>query len=230
MRSSALTTGRSDLAVSAEDDSRRWQQKQAHYQDPAVVADYDAARFTKGRKRGDTARMLAAARSLLGAEWSAVHSVLDMPCGTGRFAAGLSQEGRRLVAADLSLPMLHAVGDQAAARVAADATALPFADASFDLVVCMRFLFHVPQPLQVEVLREIARVARKSVLVDVRHAWAFSAQSRRLRGCLFQRHVSPRISPLRIDALFAAAGLKVIGKHYFAPGFSEKVLVLARPG
>jgi SAM-dependent methyltransferase len=215
--------------VSAEDDSRRWQTKQAHYQDPEVVAGYDAARFESLRSRGDTARMLAAVRRLLGAEWHAARSVLDMPCGTGRFLPGLAAEGRTLVAGDLSLPMLLAAGEASARRVRADATRLPFGDASFDLVLCMRFLFHVPPALQLEVLRELGRVTRGALVVDVRHSWAFSAQSRRLRGALFRRRVSPRTSPSGIDPLFLAAGLEVHGKHWFAPGFSEKVLVLARP-
>jgi hypothetical protein len=50
-----------------------------------------------------------------------------------------------------------------------------------------------------------------------------------LRGLLLRRRVSPRTSPLSIDAQFGEAGLEVLGKHWFAPGFSEKVLVLSRP-
>lgn len=215
--------------MSAEDDSRRWQKKQAHYQDPEVVAGYDAERFESLRSRGDTARMLAAARRLLGPEWERARTVLDLPCGTGRFLPALAGEGRTLVAGDLSQPMLLASTEPTARRVRADATHLPFADASFDLVLCMRFLFHVPPVLQSEVLRELCRVTRGALLVDVRHSWAFSAQSRRLRGALLQRRVSPRTSPLSIDAQFRAAGLEVLGKHWFAPGFSEKVLVLSRP-
>ena len=62
--------------MSAEDDSRRWQKKQAHYQDPQVVASYDAARFESLRSRGDTARMLAAARRLLGPQWERAHTAI----------------------------------------------------------------------------------------------------------------------------------------------------------
>ncbi|MFM7282211.1 MAG: class I SAM-dependent methyltransferase [Planctomycetia bacterium] len=215
--------------MSADDVSRRWLRKQAHYQDPEVVARYEASRFESLRSRGDTARMLAAARRLLGPEWERTRTVLDLPCGTGRFLTALAGEGRTLVAGDLSQPMLLACAEPAARKVRADATRLPFADASFDLVLCMRFLFHVPPALQQEVLREVCRVTRGALLVDVRHSWAFSAQSRRLRGALLQRRVSPRTSPLGIDAQFRAAGLEVLGKHWFAPGFSEKVLVLSRP-
>ena len=47
------------------------------------------------------------------------------------------------------------------------------------------------------------------------------------RGRVLARRVSWRIPPGEIDAQFAAAGLSVRAKRFFAPGFSEKVLVLA---
>lgn len=207
----------------------RWQAKQAHYQDPEVAQAYDAQRFQRGRARGDTARMLAAAQKLLGAHWESARSVLDMPCGTGRFEAALERAGRLVVAADLSRAMLDQVSAAGVERLQADALALPFQDQSFDLVLCMRFLFHVPQELKAAVLAELARVARGPLIIDVRHSWAWSAQSRAWRARLFGQRASPRLSPRAVDALFAAAGLRIEKRHYFAPGFSEKLLVLAWP-
>jgi SAM-dependent methyltransferase len=156
-----------------------------------------------------------------------VRSVLDTPGGTGRFAPLVLRAGRRLVLADLSRAMLAEARSCGAARVQADALALPFADASFDLVLCMRFLFHVPRELQPRVLRELARVSRRFVAVDVRHGWAWSSFTRGLRGRLAARPVSPRLRPAEIGPLFAEAGLALRSTRWFAPGFSEKVLVLA---
>jgi len=213
--------------VSEGPSADRWREKQAHYQQAAVAREYEARRFASARTRGDAARFWRAIERALGPELGSVHSVLDTPGGTGRFAPLILREGRSLVLADLSRAMLAEAGDLGAARVQADALALPFADACFDLVLCMRFLFHVPRELELEVLRELARVSRRFVAVDVRHAWAWSAWTRRLRGQLLARPVSRRMRPPEIDPCFRAAGLRVLGKRWFAPGFSEKVLVLA---
>jgi ubiquinone/menaquinone biosynthesis C-methylase UbiE len=47
----------------------------------------------------------------------------------------------------------------------ADATALPFADRSFDFVLCSMFLHHLPDTATVTVLKEINRVARHGIIV-----------------------------------------------------------------
>jgi len=201
----------------------RWRAKQAHYQDPAVAREYEARRFRSLHARGDTQRFWRAIEAGLGDDLGTVSSVLDAPGGTGRFAPFVARAGRRLVLADLSCAMLAEARATGAPRVCADALALPFADASFDLVLCMRFFFHVPRELQPRVLAELARVSRRFVAVDVRHNRAWSAWARVLRGA----PVTPRLSPSEIDPLFARAGLGVRSKRFFAPGFSEKVLVLA---
>ena len=205
----------------------RWRAKQAHYQEPRVAREYDARRFGSARTRGDALRFWGAIERALGSELAGVHSVLDTPGGTGRFAALVARAGRRLVLADLSAAMLAQARATGVPRVQADALALPFAEGSFDLVLCMRFLFHVPRELQPQVLAELARVSRRFVAVDVRHGRAWSAWTRAVRGALSGRRVAPRLRPSEIDPLFAQAGLAVLEKRWFAPGFSEKVLVLA---
>jgi SAM-dependent methyltransferase len=217
--------------VSEPPASDRWRAKQAHYQEQGVARGYEAQRFSSLRTRGDTARFWRAIERALGAELAGVRSVLDTPGGTGRFAALVARGGRRLVLADLSAAMLAEARATGVPRVQADALALPFAAGSFDLVLCMRFLFHVPRELQPRVLAELARVSRRFVAVDVRHGWAWSAWTRRVRSRLGGGRVAPRMRPSEIEPLFAEAGLALRSKRWFAPGFSEKVLVLAeKPG
>lgn len=93
--------------------------------------------------------------------------VLDVPCGGGVALRGLRQgQGVDYVAADISQRMLDrtlaragalGVADQVTARPA-DVDDLPFADASFDLVVSFTGLHCFPDPARAVV--EMCRVLR----------------------------------------------------------------------
>lgn len=226
--------------MSAED-LERWRAKQAHYQDPRVVGEYDARRFSGAQSARSTARKWNAIRRALGDEFARCDTFLDVPCGTGRFAALLAEHGKRFVEGDLSLPMLHearraadrdaehpAPTERARAcfgAVRCDVLRLPFADASFDAVLSIRFLFHVPRELRPAILREMARVARRCVVVDVRHKYTLGAWTRPLRARFTKKRVPYRASLAELEADFAAAGLAILRRAWIAPGLSEKLVV-----
>jgi SAM-dependent methyltransferase len=89
--------------------------------------------------------------------------VLDLACGSGRYARLLAQAGAATVhALDQSWQMLRQV--QGAAAVRGNMTRLPFASGSFDAVVCGLAVGHAPD-LEAW-MREVARVlAPRGVLV-----------------------------------------------------------------
>ena len=70
---------------------------------------------------------------------------LDLGSGTGRVSSVLRQLGHDVFSLDGSLSMLlrDAAGEGRSRRICGDLHALPFADASFDLVVCGLSLTHV---------------------------------------------------------------------------------------
>lgn len=102
------------------------------------------------------ALMRAEQRAML-ARWPDVRGsrALDLACGTGRYAQLLEERGAELVVAtDLSPGMLEHSDVQR--RVRADMMQLPFADASFDVVVSGLAVGHAPHLERW--MREVARV------------------------------------------------------------------------
>lgn len=83
--------------------------------------------------------------------------VLDVAAGTGDVTRELRRQGQRTVATDLSYNMLH-VGRAMGERVQADASHLPFRQASFDGVTCGYALRNFSD-LETT-LHEMARVTR----------------------------------------------------------------------
>lgn len=90
--------------------------------------------------------------------------VLDIATGGGHTALAFAPLVREVVSHDLALGMLNAArgyleSKQAAAwYVAADAEALPFPDASFDIITCRIAQHHFPDVFRF--MRECARVLR----------------------------------------------------------------------
>jgi 2-polyprenyl-3-methyl-5-hydroxy-6-metoxy-1,4-benzoquinol methylase len=98
--------------------------------------------------------------------------VLDLACGLGRVSAPIALAGATVIGVDNALAMAQAA--QAKTRSAAKTEktrvragfaqgfsgALPFADKSFDAVLCLGLLEHLPAWLQTSTLAECMRVLK----------------------------------------------------------------------
>lgn len=103
--------------------------------------------------------------------------VLDMGCGEGRHATGaiVNQPGINMVAVDLSLEDLNTAKQRhedffqantpACLYTQADGLTLPFADHTFDHVICSEVLEHIPD--YQSILRELDRVLKPGGTLNV---------------------------------------------------------------
>jgi ubiquinone/menaquinone biosynthesis C-methylase UbiE len=131
------------------------------------VAQTDAVR----KRFGETAALVAACQDARAEETQARlarllspagdERALDVGTGAGAFALALAPLVRDVVGVDIVSELLAEARKRApenATFAEADATALPFAAASFDLVCTARTFHHVADPERV--LEEMARVVR----------------------------------------------------------------------
>ena len=99
-------------------------------------------------------------RRLLG-PFTRNEAALDAGCGTGALAFALAPHVGEVVGVDTNAYYLEAARAAAPANVRfveADATALPFGYAEFEIAACLRLLHHVRRPELV--VSELARVTR----------------------------------------------------------------------
>lgn len=94
-------------------------------------------------------------------------TVLEVGCGEGKLATRLIRSAPplgRYLATDVALAAISQEIDPRIETAVASAYELPFASASFDIVVCCEVLEHLDDPARG--LAEVARVARERVLIS----------------------------------------------------------------
>lgn len=123
--------------------------------------------------------------------------VLELGPGYGITTRWLLEHGARLTAVEVDPALAAARRAEFAGRAEVregDATALPFADASFDAVVCFTMLHHVPTPeAQDRVFAEAARVLRPG--------GAFAGTDSRLSLRLRLLHIGDTLVPVDPETL-----------------------------
>lgn len=134
-------------------------------------ADYFAAEWREGGNRYDleTRRRIEDRNPGLIAETFRPHRVLDVGCGPGFLMALLLEHGLVVDGVDFSSASLDLAPASVAGRIAlAPVTALPFPDASYDLVVCREVLEHLTVVEVRRTVAELCRVGSRFVYVTTR--------------------------------------------------------------
>lgn len=213
--------------------------KRAHYQADDVASRYDAERWTAGTRRWSNRRtLLAIGRALALARrvGGPVREGLDCPCGTGRILPLLFGERVRVVGADLSWEMMQQIRKKSfhaspslRGLVRCDVEGLPFRDGGFDVVLSIRFLFHLPTEVRRRAVSEMARVSREWLILDYRHRYTLKYAIKRLKRRLgFSRTEYRRVSRQDIADDFRAAGIELVKIFPTVPWLSDKWVILGR--
>ncbi|HXR87215.1 MAG TPA: methyltransferase domain-containing protein [Stellaceae bacterium] len=180
--------------------------------------------MTGGREGAMRERILRLARLAPG------EAVLDVGCGTGTLAIAAKRQvgaAGKVHGIDASPEMLARAVKKArragmvVAFTEAPAQALPFSDASFDVVLTSVMLHHLPRPARAQCASEMRRVLRpggRALAVDFA-----ASQEKGLLSHLHRRHGHVKLDD--IVALLGAAGLQV--KESGAVGFRSLQYALA---
>ena len=159
--------------------------------------------------------------------------VLDVPCGTGRWADLLGKAGKFYLGLDLSFPMLlicrEWIGDRRPVALAS-AWALPLPDGGADLVACIRLLHHVGEEERKRALvGELCRVARRALLVTFLDGRSPKQRIHRWKARLMGKPVRrPAWNRKSLEEAARERGMTLVRYWTLSPWFSGQTLALFR--
>ena len=204
------------------------------YQTAAVAGAYDAERFSDavGRlfDRLEKRALEQVLTKALGRDRTA--RVLDAPCGTGRITEMLLGMGFEVLGGDISPAMMRVAADKTrryerqVAFQQLDLEGLDLPSDSFDVVTCVRLMHHLDSAGRAGVLKELARVSREWVLINVSYSSGFYRLRRTLKRWLGQGVSRQSSTWAEVLEETRAAGLKVRGWKFAVRWLSEDLALL----
>lgn len=103
-------------------------------------------------------------------------NLLDAGCGTGWFSKAATERGASVTSMDLGEKLLSKVAQKCNSKmVIGSITEMPFADNTFDYIVCSEVIEHVPQPyLAMQELYRVLKPGGTLVLTTPNKIWYFA--------------------------------------------------------
>jgi 2-polyprenyl-3-methyl-5-hydroxy-6-metoxy-1,4-benzoquinol methylase len=207
-----------------------------HYKNTQVAERYDRERFSsvagKVFNAIERGKILKAFKRL-----PAQATILDLPCGTGRFAEVLVGNGFRVVGADISAAMLEVAsrklsryGDRFQIRVGNVHDLAKQESKTYDAALCARVLMHFPLDEQIAFLRSVASLSRGTVVFTQSYDSPYQRFRRRIKRWLGNQPsaVYP-ITEAQLQRLLAGAGLREVRRFRLFSLISEAIYVVAEP-
>ncbi|MCX6718064.1 MAG: methyltransferase domain-containing protein [Candidatus Staskawiczbacteria bacterium] len=150
-------------------------------------------------------------------------SILEAGCGSGYVVSYFQNKGHYSVGLDCNSQPLKIAKEVFGAKnlKKGDLFDLPFENSSFNIVWNEGVLEHFKMSKSIEAVREMARVSKKYVIIDVPNRYSLFVISKILAKIAgkWQYGYEESYSAKRLKCLMERAGLEVVGIHgvYLAP-------------
>lgn len=158
--------------------------------------------------------------------WEGEQTLLDVATGSADVPLAVRGWARhqglslRVFASDVRQAVVHEARrftNGAVPLICHDALCLPFADRSFDLITCAQTLHHLDPPDALRMLAELARVARRAVIIsDLRRSW-LAYVGAHLVGLLQQSAMSRHDGPLSILRAYTPVEMRQLAQQVGLP-------------
>ncbi len=205
-----------------------------HYKDVAVAERYDQERFSGLPGRVFNALERRALRRAF-ASTPRTLTVMDLPCGTGRLAATLLEEGFKVVGVDISAAMLAVAqrklqrfGPGFRTRVGDVRELAQGEKGTYDVALCARVLMHFPLAQQTEFLRSVATLVKGTIVFSQSLSTPYQRMRRRVKNLL--GNPPPAMYPItesQLRSLLQGAGLREVRRFRVSRLISEGMFVVA---
>jgi 2-polyprenyl-3-methyl-5-hydroxy-6-metoxy-1,4-benzoquinol methylase len=207
-----------------------------HYKEVAVAERYDRERFSRLSGRIFNALEKFHMRRAF-AKIPRDALILDLPCGTGRFAEVLLGQGFRVVGIDISPAMLAVArrklerfGERFETQVADVRELAQREEKLYDAALCARVLMHFPLDEQITFLRSVAQLTKGRVVFTQSLSTPYQRLRRRVKRLL--GNPPPAVYPItnaELKTLLSGAGLKEVQRLRPLPLLTESIYVIAEP-
>jgi len=202
-----------------------------HYQDAQVASGYSrrqALRVSPPEWLVARFEVRAIRRSLSLLAPLSKNSVLDIPAGSGKLTQMMSKLFKRYVAGDISQAMLNLIpGD--VEKVKMDATALPYEDDMFEIVVNLRLCHRIPRDLVSQCVREAIRVSQVGAVISYAGFSQFPLLHRVIRSVARRNDNSyTQITGAEFNQLVATSGGSILSDRSISYGVTTERIVTIR--
>jgi 2-polyprenyl-3-methyl-5-hydroxy-6-metoxy-1,4-benzoquinol methylase len=206
-----------------------------HYQDIAVAERYDRERFSRLTGRIFNALEKRAVRKAFGGSEPRAKVIVDIPCGTGRLAEALLEDGYDIVGIDISPAMLDVAkrklqrfGNRFRTKVGDVKDVARREPLAYDGALCARVLMHFPLDDQIQFLKSVGALSRGSVVFSQ----SLSTPYQRLRRSIKRLIGNPPpanfpITESQLALLLRGANLKEVRRVRVASLISEGAYIVA---
>ncbi|MEW5768498.1 MAG: class I SAM-dependent methyltransferase [bacterium] len=163
-------------------------------------------------------------------------SLLDIPCGYGRFTSLFLKEGLSVTCSDLSKAMVDRCKEnvttdrpqenrgQISRFAVSDIRKLPFKENSFDCTFTFRLVQHIPSPEErKKLLQELSRVTRRWAIISFYRPSLFHILARKIRGL---KHGINMLLQKEFVREAESCNLKVKAVYPIFPGLHAQVICL----